>query len=159
VPPDHRTQGFQIKLKAVSEPPHRSPYRLTCTEKDAYNKTIDELLAKRHICPSVSPYTAPVIFIPKAGAPGSLRMVIDYRELNRQTIKARYPLPHGEELIDRLQASKVFSKLEFWAVFDQHRMAPEDNENTAFIGPDSLYEWLVIPFRLLNAPSEFMRVM
>ena len=86
-------------------------------------------------------------------------MVIDYRELNRQTVKDRYPLPHGEELIDRLQGAKVFSKLDFWSGFHQHRMASQDIEKTAFIGPDSLYEWLVMPFGLSNAPSEFMRVM
>lgn len=86
-------------------------------------------------------------------------MVIDYRELNRQTIKDRYPLTHGEELIDRLQGPKVFSKLDFWSGFHQHRMDPQDIEKTAFVGPDSQYEWLVMPFGLSNAPSEFMRVM
>ena len=159
LPPDHRAPGFRIRLKAGTEPPHRAPYRLTVKERETYNKTIEQLLAKRHIRPSASPYAAPVMFVPKTGNPGELRMVIDYRELNRQTVKDRYPLPHGEELIDRLQGAKVFSKLDFWSGFHQHRMDPQDIEKTAFVGPDSLYEWLVMPFGLSNAPSEFMRVM
>ena len=160
LPPDYRNSGFHIRLKPNSSPPHRSPYRLTVKEKEVYEKTIRELLAKRHIHPSSSPYAAPVMFVPKAGGGlDDLRMVIDYRELNRQRVKDRYPLPHGEELIDRLQGSKLFSKLDFWAGFHQHRMAPADIAKTAFIGPDSLYEWLVMPFGLSNAPSEFMRVM
>jgi len=159
LPPDHRPPGFRIRLKPGSEPPHRSPYRLTIKEKETYHETIQQLISKRHIRPSSSPYAAPVMFVPKAGTPGELHRVIDYRELNRQTVKDRYPFPHGEELIDRLQGAKVFSKLDFWSGFHQHRMASQDVEKTAFIGPDSLYEWLVMPFGLSNAPSEFMRVM
>ena len=160
LPPDHRNSGFRIRLKSDSNPPHRAPYRLTVKERQAYDKTIQPLYAKRHIRPSSSPYAAPVMFVPKAGGgPDNLRMVIDYRELNQQTIKDRYPLPHGEELIDRLQGSKVFSTPDFWAEYCQHRMATEDIEKTAFVGPDFLYEWLVMPFGLSNASSEFMRVM
>ena len=92
LPPDHRAPGFRIRLKAGTEPPHRAPYRLTVKERETYNKTIEQLLAKRHIRPSASPYAAPVMFVPKTGNPGELRMVIDYRELNRQTVKDRYPL-------------------------------------------------------------------
>jgi len=160
LPPDHLSSGFRIRLKPDASPPYRSPYRLTIKEKESYERTIQQLLAKRHIRRSVSPYAAPVMFVPKAGGlQGDLRMVIDYRALNRQTIKDRYPLPYGEELIDRLQGAKVFSKLDFWSGFHQHRMAPQDIEKTAFVGPDGLYEWLVMPFGLANAPSEFMRVM
>jgi len=83
LPPDHRNSGFQIRLKPNSDPPHRSPYRLTVKEKEAYEKTIQQLLFKRHIRPSSSPYAAPVMFVPKAGGgPDDLRMVIHYRELN-----------------------------------------------------------------------------
>jgi len=144
LPPDHQNCGFRTRLKPNSNPPPRSPYRLTVKEKAAYEKTIQQLLSKRHIRPSSSPYAAPVMFVQTAGGgPDHLRMVIDFRELNRPTVKDQYPLPHGEELIDRLQGSKVFSKLDFWAGFHQHRMAPGDIKKTAFIGPDSLYEWLV----------------
>ena len=97
LPPDHLHSGFRIRLKPHASPPYRSPYRLTIKEKESHERTIQQLLAKRHIRCSVSPYAAPVMFVPKAGGlQGDRRMVIDYRALNRQTIKDRYPLPYGE---------------------------------------------------------------
>ena len=159
-PPDHISSGFRIRLKPDASPPYPSPYRLTIKEKDAYERTIQQLLAKRHIRRSVSHHAAPVMFVPKSGGlQGDLRMVIDYRALNRQTITDRYPLLYSEALIACLQGAKVFSKLDFWSGFHQHRMAPQDIEKNAFVGPDALYEWLVMPFGLANTPSEFMRVM
>jgi hypothetical protein len=86
-------------------------------------------------------------------------MCIDYRALNKITIKDRFPLPHPEDLIAHLQGAKCFSKLYFHSSYHQHPMHPDPIEKTAFIGPDGLYEWLVRPFGLANAPSEFMRLM
>jgi len=100
-----------------------------------------------------------LIGIVRHWSPGELRMLIDYRELNCQNFKDQYPLPHGAELIDRLQRAKVFLKLDFWSGFYQHRMDSQDIEKTAFVGPDSLNEWPVMPFGLSNAPSKFIRVM
>ena len=86
-------------------------------------------------------------------------MVIDYRALNDVTIKDRFPLPHPEDLIARLQGATQFSKLDFHSGYHQQRMHPDSIEKTAFIGPDGLYEWLVMPFGVSNAPSEFTRMM
>jgi hypothetical protein len=80
-------------------------------------------------------------------------MVIDYRALNAITIKDRFPLPLPEELIDKLQGKKFFSKMDFWSGYSQNRVAPEDIEKTAFVGPDGLWEWLVIPQGIATAPA------
>jgi hypothetical protein len=85
-------------------------------------------------------------------------MVIDYRALNAITIKDRFPLPLPEELIDKLQGKKFFSKMDFWSGYSQNRVAPEDIEKTAFVGPDGLWEWLVIPQGIATAPAWFMRM-
>ena len=70
-------------------------------------------------------------------------MVIDYRALDKITFKDRFPLPHPEDLIVKLHGMKYFTKLDFWSGFHQHRCHPETIEQTAFIGPGALYEWLV----------------
>jgi hypothetical protein len=99
----------------------------------------------------------PVLFVPNANS--KLRMVIDYRALNKITLKDRFPLPHSEDLIARLQGAQFFSKLDIHSVYHQHRVHPDLIEKTAFIRPDGSYKWLVMPFGLANATSGFMRVM
>ena len=86
-------------------------------------------------------------------------MVVDYRALNKITVKDRFSLPHPEDLIAKRHGMKRFTKLDFWSRFHQHHCHPDTIEKTAFIGPDTLYEWLVMPFGAANAPSEFMRLM
>ena len=124
--------------------------------------TTQALHSKRLIRKSNSPYAAPVTFVPQGfdedGKP-KIRMCIDYRALNKITVKDRFPLPHPEDLIAKLHGMRRFTKLDFWSGFHQHRCHPDTIEKTAFIGPDALYEWLVMPFGAANAPSEFMRLM
>jgi putative transposase len=86
-------------------------------------------------------------------------MVIDHWALNTMTIKDRFPLPHLKDLIAWLQRARCFFKLDFHSGYHQHCMHPDSIEMTAFIGPDGLYEWLLMPFGVANAPSEFMRLM
>jgi hypothetical protein len=86
-------------------------------------------------------------------------MCIDNRALNAITINDRFPLPFLEELIDKLHGKKFFSNLDLWAGYHQNRIAEEDVEKTAFIGPDGLWEWTVILFGVATAPAWFMRMM
>jgi hypothetical protein len=159
--PPHRPKfgDFRIRLLPGSRAPYRAPYRLTPAEWEEYKRQIQLYSSKGHIRRSRSPYAAPVLFVPKpGGAPGELRMVIDYRALNAITIKDRFPLPLPEELIDKLQGKRFFSKMDFWSGYSQNRVAAEDIEKTAFVGPDGLWEWLVIPQGIATAPAWFMRM-
>ena len=137
---------------------------MTPEEWDIYKGKIDALLSKRLIRKSNSPYASPVIIVPEGwdkledGKP-KFRMCIDYRALNKITIKDCFPLPHPEDLMAKLHGMKLFTKLDFTSGFHQHRLNPDSIEKTAFIGLDALYEWLVMPFGAANAPSEFMRLM
>ena len=98
-----------------------------------------------------------MIFVPKKN--GKLRMCIDYRALNKLTIKNRYPIPRIEDLIDQVQGCKVFSKIDLCSGYHQVRLEPEDCEKTAFRTRYGLYEYVVLPFGLTNAPATFMNTM
>ena len=114
--PPHRPRfgDFRIRLLPGSKAPYRASYRLTPAEWEEYKRQIKLYEEKGHIRRSRSPYAAPVLFVPKPGGnPVELRMVIDYRALNAITIKDRFPLPLPEELIDKLQGKRFFSKMDF----------------------------------------------
>jgi hypothetical protein len=90
---------------------------------------------------------------------GGLRMVIDYRALNKSTKRNRYPLPRVDELFDQLQGAKYFSKIDLRTGYWQIRMAEEDVAKTTFTSRHGHYKWLVLPMGLTNAPAEFMALM
>src|SRR5271169_2451237 len=141
----------------MSEFPKQRLYRLSYNEMSELKKTLAELITKEWIVPSHSPLGAPVLFVAKKD--GSLRMVIDYRQLNSITIKDRYPLPRTDELFNRLQGAKIFSKIDLRSGYHQIRIKPEDNYKTAFQTRYGLYEFAVLPFGLTSAPATFMRLM
>ncbi|GJY39112.1 putative reverse transcriptase domain-containing protein [Tanacetum coccineum] len=132
----------------------RAPYRLAPSEMKELSDQLQELSNKGFIRPSSSPWGAPVLFVKKKD--GSFRMCIDYRELNKLTVKNRYPLPRIDDLFDQLQGSSVYSKIDLRSSYHQLRVREEDIPKTAFRTCYGHYEFQVMPFGLTNAPTVFM---
>ena len=155
--PPRRNVDHEIELEPGHAPPSRPTYRLSPPEMDELKKQLEELLAQGFIRPSVSPYGAPILFVRKKD--GTLRMCVDYRALNKITIKNKYPLPRIDELLDRLHGAKYFSKLDLMSGYHQVRIKDEDVHKTAFRTIYGHFEFRVLPFGLTNAPATFMRLM
>ncbi|GJS73254.1 putative reverse transcriptase domain-containing protein [Tanacetum coccineum] len=138
-------------------PVARAPYRLAPSEMKELLEQLQELFDKGFIRPSSSPWGAPVLFVKKKD--GSFWMCIDYWELNKLTVKNRYPLPRIDDLFDQLQGSSVYSKIDLRSGYHQLRVREEDIPKTAFRTRYGHYEFQVMPFGLTNAPAVFMDLM
>lgn len=155
--PPARQVEFHIDLVPGAAPVARAPYRLAPSEMQELSSQLQELLDKGFIRPSSSPWGAPVLFVKKKD--GSLRMCIDYRELNKLTVKNRYPLPRIDDLFDQLQGSSFYSKIDLRSGYHQLRVGEESIPKTAFRTRYGHYEFQVMPFGLTNAPAVFMDLM
>ncbi|GKA11604.1 putative reverse transcriptase domain-containing protein [Tanacetum coccineum] len=155
--PPTRQVEFQIDLIPGVALVARAPYRLAPSEMKELSEQLQELTDKGFIRPSSSPWEAPVLFVKKKD--GSFRMCIDYRELNKLTVKNRYPLLRINDLFDQLQGSSVYSKIDLLSGYHQLRVREGDIPKTAFRTRYGHYEFQVMPFGLTNAPAVFMDLM
>nr|GFB39808.1 putative reverse transcriptase domain-containing protein [Tanacetum cinerariifolium] len=146
---DFLNHPFNIDLMPIEIA--RAPYRLAPPEMKELSEQLKELSDKGFIRPSSSPWGAPVLFVKKKDE--TFRMCIDYRELNKLTVKNRYPLQKIDDLFDQLQGSSVYSKIDLRSGYHQLRVQEEDVPKTAFRTWYGHYEFQVMPFGLTNSPT------
>ncbi|KAK8781854.1 hypothetical protein V5799_016805 [Amblyomma americanum] len=132
-------------------------YRITPKERDAIQTPVKEMLTDDIIQPSKSPWSSPVGLVKKKD--GTLRFCVDYRKLSAITKNDVYPLPRIDDSLDRLRRAKYFSSIDLKTGYWQIEVDERDREKTAFITPDSLYEFKVLPFGLSSAPATSQRMM
>ena len=147
----------KIHTEKGAKPPSRPPYRLRPAEQDEMEEQVKDLLAQGFIRPSASPYGAPILFVPKKD--GRWRMCIDYRALNKQTVRDQFPLARIDSLLERLGQAKVLTKLDLASGYHQIAMEETSIQKTAFRTNRSHFEFLVMPFGLTNALATFQRLM
>ena len=156
LPPKRRFR-HEIQLQQDVPLPNIGMYRMLIMERMEIKKKIQEFLNKCIIRPSTSPCGSPIVLVPKKD--GTWRMCVEFRVLNKITVKNRYPLPRIDDFLDQLRYSKYFTKLDLRSCYHQVRITKEDIWKTTFKTKQGLFEWLVMPFGLTNAPDSFMRVM
>nr|GEU91610.1 putative reverse transcriptase domain-containing protein [Tanacetum cinerariifolium] len=152
-PTSYRTLHNQVSSLQQA----RASYRLAPSEMQELSNKLQELADRGFMRPSTSPWGAPVLFVKKKY--GSFRMCIDYHELNKLTVKNRYPLPRINDLFDQLQGSIVYSKIDLRSGYHQLRVRDEDVPKTAFRTRYGHYEFQVMPFGLTNTHAVFMDLM
>jgi len=134
-----------------------APYKMASAELRELKEQLQDLLDKKFIQRNVSPWGAPLLFVKKKD--GSLRLCIDYRQLNRVTVRNRYPFPRIDVLFDQLQGAQFFSKIDLLSGYHQLRIREEDISKIAFRTRYGHYEFLVMSFGLTNASAAFMDLM
>lgn len=149
----YHTIPLQEGANTISIHPCRNP----AMQKMVIEGMIGDMLNERIIQTSASPFTSPVVLVKKKD--GGWRLCVNYRALNRITIKNKYPIPLIDDLFDELGGAKIFSKLDLKAGYHQIRVREEDKYKTTFQTHSDHFEFLVMPFSLLNAPATFQNVM
>ncbi|MCO5611684.1 hypothetical protein L7F22_065942 [Adiantum nelumboides] len=157
LPPKRGDDDHAIELIPGSSPPNEPPYRVAQAQQEEIMRQVNELVEKGMVRPSSSPFCSPILLVHKKD--GTYRMCVDYRALNKITIKNRFPVPRIEDLFDKLQGLTYFSGIDLKSGYHQIRIVNEDILKTAFRITFGLYEYLVMPFGLTNAPATFIRMM
>jgi hypothetical protein len=148
---------FSIDLVLGGVPTSRVPYRMSALELVELKMQLKEMMDKGYIRPSVSPWGALALFVKKKD--DALRLCIDYRQLNKMTIKNKYHFPRIDDLLDQLRGATIFSKIDLRLGYHQFRIKDEDIHKTTFRTRYGHYEFVLVPFGLTNAPSMFMCLM
>ncbi|XP_017416566.1 uncharacterized protein LOC108327363 [Vigna angularis] len=155
--PPPREVEFTIDLVSTTGPVSIAPYRMSPAELVELKKQIEDLMDKQFIRPSASPWGVPVLLVKKKD--GSSRLCIDYRQLNKLTIKNKYPLPRIDDLLNQLHGATIFSKIDLRSGYHQIRVKEGDVQKTAFRSRYGHYEYVVMLFGVTNAPAIFMDYM
>ena len=155
--PSQRVVDFGIELHPGTSPISMTPHRMTPVELQELRVQLQDLLDKGFIRPSTSPWGAPVLFAKKKDK--TLRLCIDYRQLNRVMIKNRYPLPRINDLFNQLIGARVYSKIDLRTSYHQLRVRDTDIPKIAFRARYGHFAFTVMPFGLTNAPAAFMDLM
>ncbi|MCO5594607.1 hypothetical protein L7F22_048640 [Adiantum nelumboides] len=155
--PPERPEDHAVDLVSGSSPPNRPPYKVSAAQQKEIMSQVEELLEKGLIQPSSSPLCSPMLLVQKKD--GSWHMCINYRALNKNTIKNRFPIPRIDDILDKLERAAMFSRIDLKIGYHQIRIRSEDVHKTAFRTTFGLYEFLVMPFGLTNALATFNRMM
>ena len=149
-------QDYEMHIRLTSTVPISfSPRRLSYADKQIVDKTVDELLQKGIIRPSNSPYAFPIVLTDKKD--NTKRMCVDYRPINKITVRDSFPLPLIDDCLERMEGKRYFTTLDLKNGFHQIPMAEDSIQYTAFVTPTGQYEYTKMPFGLKNGPSVFQR--